>query len=180
MVDSVLERAKLSIRDIDAFAVTNGPGSFTGIRIGVSTIKAFLDATGKKAVGITSLEGLAYNVQEDGIICSLIDAKNNNVYCGFFEKKEERIIQIGDFKFANINDIIHLVKNINKDITFVVDGSEIYKNIIKSKVAKNYICGKCFAKNIGFAAYNKRGNAVDTNKLIPVYLRKSNAERLQK
>ena len=61
-------------------------GSFTGIRIGVATAKAFEDSLNKKGIGVKSLEALAYNVEKDGVICSMIDAKKENVYCQIFEK----------------------------------------------------------------------------------------------
>lgn len=84
LIDNLLKETNIKLSDIDLFSCDIGPGSFTGIRIGVSTIKAFIDVTNKKAVGITSLETLARNVEEDGLICALIDAKNDNVYCRFF------------------------------------------------------------------------------------------------
>ena len=68
LVDELLRETKTNIQDIDLFACDKGPGSFTGIRIGIATIKAFMDVTNKKAVGITSLETLAYNVKQEGII----------------------------------------------------------------------------------------------------------------
>ena len=107
LVDKLLNDTNMNIKDIDLFACDIGPGSFTGIRIGVSTIKAFIDVTDKKVVGVTSLEILAQNVKEDGIICSLIDAKNENVYYGLFEKKENEYNQIEELKFDNINNSIN-------------------------------------------------------------------------
>lgn len=154
-------------------------GSFTGIRIGVSTIKAFLDVTNKKAVGVTSLEILAENVKEDGTICALIDAKNGNVYCGIFEKIENEYNQINDFKFDNINNIINFAKNINKKIIFVGDGSIAHKDMIKCELenAKVLEENELNAINMGKIAFRKQEQAVDTNNLKPLYLRKSNAER---
>lgn len=184
LVDKLLKETNTDIKEIDLFACDIGPGSFTGIRIGVSTIKAFIDVTSKKAVGITSLEVLAQNVTEDGFVCSLIDAKNNNVYCGFFEKKENKHIQqIGEFKFDNINNIINFVKNKNKKIIFVGNGSIAYKDMIESEmkdavVILDEVKNKLNARNIGMIAFKKKEEAVDTNNLKPVYLRKSSAERL--
>ena len=97
LVDKLLKETNTDVNDIDLFACDIGPGSFTGIRIGVSTIKAFMDVINKKAVGVTSLEILAQNVEEDGTICSLIDAKNENVYCGIFEKNQNNLDKIFDF-----------------------------------------------------------------------------------
>ena len=94
LVDELLKETKTELKDIDLFSCDKGPGSFTGIRIGIATIKAFLDATNKKALGVSSLEILAYNSTNNGIICSIIDARNNNVYCGFFERKDNIIKQI--------------------------------------------------------------------------------------
>lgn len=183
LVDKLLKDTNTDIKDIDLFACDIGPGSFTGIRIGVSTIKAFIDVTNKKAIGVTSLEVLAKNVEEEGLICSLIDAKNNNVYCGVFEKNENQYIQIDELKFDNINNIINLVKNKNKKIIFVGNGSIAYKDMIESEMKDAIIISdeeknKLNARNIGIIAFNKKEEAVDTNNLKPIYLRKSSAERL--
>ena len=182
LVDKLLKETNTDINDIDLFACDIGPGSFTGIRIGVSTIKAFLDVTNKKAVGVTSLETLAENVKEDGVVCSLIDAKNQNVYCGIFEKKQDECIPISDLTFDNINNIINFVKNINKKIIFVGDGSTVYKDMIEcevigAKVLMDLEQNQLNARNIGQIAFRKKDQAVETNILKPVYLRKSNAER---
>lgn len=179
LVDKLLTNTNNSISDIDLFACDIGPGSFTGIRIGVSTIKAFLDVTNKKAVGVSSLEILAENVEENGIVCSLLDAKNNNVYCGFFEKKENVLNQIEEFKFDNINNIINFAKNINKKIFFVGDGSIAYKDMIECELENAKVLEKSNlnARNIGKIAFRRSNQAVDTNNLNPMYLRKSNAER---
>lgn len=182
LVDKLLNEAKTKISDIDLFACDVGPGSFTGIRIGVSTIKAFLDVTNKKAVGITSLEALAYNVETDEIVCSLIDAKNENVYCGFFKKENGIYTKIDDLIFDNINNIIELAKNKNKKIIFVGNGSIVYKDVIESKMEKAEVIideekNKLNARNIALAAYYKSNEAVNSNGLVPVYLRKSSAER---
>ena len=182
LVDKLLKETNTKITDIDLFASDVGPGSFTGIRIGVSTIKAFLDVTNKKVVGITSLEALAYNFKTDEIICSLIDAKNENVYCGFFKKENGIYNKIDDLIFDNINNIIELAKNKNKKIIFIGNGSIAYKDMIESKMEKAEVIvdekkNKLNAQNIALVAYYKRKKAVDSNYLIPVYLRKSNAER---
>ena len=154
-------------------------GSFTGIRIGVSTIKAFIDVTNKQTVGVTSLEILAESIEEDGIVCSLIDAKNKNVYCGIFEKNQDNLEQIEELKFDNINNIINFVKNINKKIIFVGDGSIAYKDVIECELENAKVIEDCTlnARNIGKIAFRRKEQAADTNSLKPMYLRKSNAER---
>lgn len=182
LVDKLLNETNTKISDVDLFACDVGPGSFTGIRIGISTIKAFLDVTGKTAVGITSLETLAYNIETDDIVCSLVDAKNNNVYCGFYKKENGIYKQIEDLRFDNINNIIDLAKTKNKKIIFVGNGSIAYKDVIESEMKNaefisDDLRNKLNARNIALAALKKKEEAVDSNNLKPVYLRKSNAER---
>lgn len=183
LVDELLKETKVDIKDIDLFACDKGPGSFTGIRIGIATIKAFVDVTNKNVIGITSLEALAYNVEQNGIICSIIDAKNENVYCGFFERTGNEIKQIEDLQFENINKILKHAKELSKKIIFVGNASEVYKDMIKSELNDKAIFiddkekNKLNARNINLAAFNKKEQAGDTNSLIPMYLRVSSAER---
>ena len=106
VIERVLQETNLSLNDIDLIVCDKGPGSFTGIRIGVGTVLAFRDSLNIECVGISSLEALAYNTQNEGYICSLIDAKNDNVYYGLFELKNNEYNQIGDFEFKNIEDVV--------------------------------------------------------------------------
>lgn len=184
LIDKLLSETNTKISDIDLFACDIGPGSFTGIRIGVSTVKAFMDVTNKKVVGVTSLETLACNIDTDEIVCSLIDAKNENVYYGFFKKENEIYKNTDELGFDNISNVIEIAKQKNKKIIFIGNGSTIYKDMIESKMNNAEVIideetNKLNARNIAFAALKKQDEAVDSNNLRPVYLRKSNAE-LQK
>ena len=88
LVDELLKRNSLRVEDIELLACSVGPGSFTGIRIGVSSMKPIAEVLNIKIASVTSLETLAKNVEarEDEKIVSLIDCKNNQVYCGVFDK----------------------------------------------------------------------------------------------
>ena len=181
LVDKLFSETNTKVSDVDLFACDIGPGSFTGIRIGVSTIKAFMDVTNKKAVGITSLEILAYNLDTDDIVCSMIDAKNDNVYYGFFKKANGIYEKIDDLGFDNIENVIEMAIQKNKKIIFVGNGSTIYKDVIESKMEEALVLvdeenHKFNARNIGVAAFLKQDEAVDSNNLKPVYLRRSSAE----
>ena len=182
LLDKLLSETDTQISDIDLFACDIGPGSFTGIRIGVSTIKAFLDVTDKKALGISSLEILAENIEEnEDIVCALIDAKNENVYYGFFKKENEKYEKIENLGFDNIDNVIQIAKQINKKIIFIGNGSTIYKDMIESELENIEIIldeekNDLNARNIAFAAFKKQEEAVDSNNLRPLYLRKSSAE----
>ena len=88
MLEQVQKFSEVSLDDIDYFASSIGPGSFTGLRIGIATIKGMALSLNKKVLAVPSLVGLAYNVPYfDGIICSVLDAKNDNVYAALFAYK---------------------------------------------------------------------------------------------
>lgn len=157
-------------------------GSFTGIRIGISTIKAFCDVTNKPCIGISSLTSLAYLSHHEGLICSLIDAKNDNVYCGLFEHKSGTYTQIRSLFTNSIYNVTEILKFCNKPVFFVGNGSIVYNDVLKSTLKENaiilndekYSNISAFCTGIsGFDTYNLN----ETSPLLPLYLKKSNAER---
>lgn len=184
LIDEALNSINITLKDIDLFACGIGPGSFTGIRIGVSTIKAFADVTNKPVVGVNSLEALTFAVKDDGFICSLIDAKHDNLYFCLFEHTNSEYIKSSDFLFENINNIINFVKNKNNKIIFVGNGSILFKNMIESELGNKayFLDTTTFEKHsataIGKIAFNRfnKGLFGNSNSLIPLYIKKSNAE----
>lgn len=179
IIKDTLEELNLSLKDIELIVCDKGPGSFTGIRIGVATTKAFSDSLDIKSIGVSSLEALAYNVKEDGVICSLIDAKNNNVYVGIFEKIGDNFLLRRDFSAENIIDVLNELKDTKYCTTFVGDGAIAYKEIINT-----HLPSKCkFIDNNDISAYNlglaglKNFNDGNLNDVLPLYLRKPQAER---
>ena len=184
IVDKVFKEHNLTLKDMDLLACCVGPGSFTGIRIGIATMKAFADVTNIKTVSVTSLESLSYNIEEDGIIIPIIDCKNNNVYSAIFSKENNTYKQIGKNISDNIDNAIRLYKANaeNKNITFVGDGSILYKDLLTSRLSNKLIfSNKNTQSSISLAkcAYAKylEGLYGDSNNLSPLYLRKSQAER---
>ena len=190
LIDEIMKELKLSVWDFDLYACGIGPGSFTGVRIGVSTIKAFADVTSIPVIGINSLESLAYNAlntnykKNSDLICSIIDAKNDNVYFGLYKIENNEIINIIEPLCKNINDIMDLLKDYNNSsILFVGDGSEKFQYLLSTKFSKStFVEDKLNIQSSisqGIAAFNylKKGNVQDSNSLIPMYLRKSQAER---
>lgn len=86
MVDRVLKECQCTIQQVDAFAVTTGPGSFTGLRIGLAAVKGLSMATGKPVVAVSTLDTLAHNLWgNDALVCPLLDARKQEVYCGFYD-----------------------------------------------------------------------------------------------
>lgn len=165
LIDEMFKKTDLSLKDIDMLACCVGPGSFTGVRIGISTAKAFADVYNFKTFGVSSLEGLAYNIKEEIsllhtssaaktgsssenskdckdytnqnislVICSLIDAKNENVYCGLFDENYNKIEELST---CSIYELIDKLKKLNKPIAFVGDGALAYKEKLEQHLCKS-------------------------------------------
>lgn len=185
MIDEMLKKSNLSLDDINLLACCLGPGSFTGIRIGIATIKAFADVKNIPTVGVTSLESLAYNVSQYSLIFPIIDCKNENVYSALFAFENNTYVQIGDNIAENINTVLDNFSKFikNKAITFIGDGSILHKDLIKEKFAgssinfsENNIQSSIFLAKCAYDKYLK-GLYGDSNYISPLYLRKSQAER---
>lgn len=191
LIDDVLKSCNLNLKDFTVFSCNVGPGSFTGVRIGVSTVKAFSDVTNIPIVSVNSLESLAYNTinsyfkQDAEIICSMVDAKNDNVYCGIYRRIDNAFVQLGDLYAKNIDEIIDILKKIysSSSILFVGDGSVKHKYTILQKLNNvTFVVDKLNKQSsvsLGKCAYLKynEGKYGDSNSLSPLYLRKSQAER---
>lgn len=190
MIDNILNELNMKLTDFDLFSCSVGPGSFTGVRIGVSTVKAFCDVTNVPVTSVSSLEGLAYNTLSSNIesnstiVCSLIDAKNDNVYCGIFRNESDEFVQLEDLCAKNINEVLNLLdKYSSSSILFVGDGAVYHKDLILEKLSNSLFVQDEFNKqtsvSIGIAGFNKYNKGIygTSNSLSPLYLRKSQAER---
>ncbi len=178
VINQVLQETNSTLKNINLIVCDKGPGSFTGIRIGVGTVLAFQDSLNIPCVGISSLEALAYNISDDGLICTLIDAKNDNVYYGLFKHSGDDYLQIDSFDFKNINDVILSLKSYTSPIHFVGDGAIISKDFIKSNISNCIFTdtNNISSYSLGLAGYNSYKKDIKTT-VMPLYLRKSQAER---
>ena len=181
LIDQILNRNNLNIKNINLLACSVGPGSFTGIRIGISTIKPFAEILNIKVAAISSLETLARNVEtKDKTIVSLIDARNDQIYCGIFNdnynKKE-------DYFAKSINETVNHLKKY-ENIVFVGSGSEKYKELLEKEFQKVEFCqnNKQSAGNVGKMGFNNymKDDLKTADTVFPIYLRKSQAERMKK
>ena len=144
LIDEVMKELKLSVWDFDLYACGIGPGSFTGVRIGVSTIKAFADVTSVPIIGINALESLAYNAlntnykKNSNLICSIIDAKNDNVYFALYKITNNTISVLIEPSFKEISELIDTLKEYkSSQILFIGDGSEKHQYLLSSKFSKS-------------------------------------------
>ena len=123
MIDEAFQKTNLALDDIQLLSCSLGPGSFTGVRIGIATSKAFADSKKIPCVGVTSLEGLAYNLNQEGYICSLLNANHDNVYAGLFHiVKKENIDYSQTSGYLQASDYLHTVgylQTVESDCTFL-------------------------------------------------------------
>ena len=177
MVKSLLESLKLTNDDIDAYAVSKGPGSFTGVRIGVATIKGLALGRNKPCVGVSTIEALSENMEGfDGIICPIMNARRGQVYTGAFLNG----VRFIDDCCMMLDDLIPMLEEKCEDIYFVGDGYELIegKNILKLRHTPEHLRYQN-AYSVGKIAYRKIINSefVSDTDLRVEYLRKAQAER---
>ena len=175
LIDEVLKSQNKNVSEIKLIACDNGPGSFTGIRSGISSVKAIAEVNQTPVVSCSSLEALSYNINDASpTLCSLIDARNNQVYCGIFDNSHNLL---EDYIADDINVI---AKHLNKykEISFVGDGATLHHEILSGLfLADNNI----HAGNVGICGFNKYKNGTfeTADSIVPMYLRKSQAERMR-
>ncbi len=180
-IDAVLGIAGLSTEDIDAYAVTRGPGSFTGLRIGISTVKGLALATAKPLVGISSLEVLAHQASgRADLICPVMDARRREVYWTLYQRTAEGLTAIME---ERVGAVAEMTACIDKECEFVGNGVPTYRHELKTSLKHpahltdqegNALRPAVLAR----LAWQRlqRGETEDIRTFAPVYLRKSDAE----
>lgn len=183
MIKEVLDSLDLSIKDIDLFATTVGPGSFTGLRIALATIKGFAHIYDKPVVGISTVEALAFNLPYNDIVVPMLDARRNRVYTGIYKWDDCRLETIMKADALEIEDIIEKLQSYN-NIIVNGDGSVLYRDILKEELGDRLRFAKPgdnmprAASVCEIARIRYENNQVDDYfTLTPDYLRPSQAER---
>ncbi len=182
MVDNTLTQADLKIEDIDAFAVNAGPGSFTGIRIGVAALKGLALASGKLCAGVSTLEACAYNfADENCIVCVSMDARCNQVYTALFRCKNGSVNRLCEDKAVSVDDLGNELLQYDEKIILAGDGAEICFRTFADKLKNCVLAGENRryqrAYGCAVAALNNKDLFKDSAELAPVYLRLPQAER---
>lgn len=181
-VDQALSASNITCADVDLFAVVAGPGSFTGVRLGVCAAKGFAHAAGKPCVAVHALEALAMNMASfDGVVCPILDARRGQVYCAAFDMSKgmpERIME--DDAIALEEFVARLPEN--KRLAFVGDGVSV-----NAEKLRNILGERAFippvnltslrADAVALLAESMRDKWISAHELAPVYLRKPQAER---
>ena len=183
MVENMLRACAVSVDEIDGFAVSVGPGSFTGLRIGISLVKGLAFSTQKKCAPVSTLEALCRNVSTVGRICAVMDARCSQVYTATFDFDGENYTRVTEDEAIPILELEENVKKYQNDVIFVGDGAQMCYNKLKD-TCKNVLIS---AENVRFQRASSvaavaemmfsQGNAVSADELVPSYLRLPQAQR---
>ena len=178
MVDDMLKNTEKTIAGVDLIAVAHGPGSFTGIRIGVSTVKGLAWAADKRCVGVSTLEAMAWHgVSAGGLVCPVMDARRSQVYNALFEIKDGRPVRLCADRAVSLDELAEEIDGKNAFLTG--DGAMLtYEHMKKLGIAcrvapQNLVYQSAWG--VAMAALDKAPGTADD--LLPVYLRLSQAER---
>ena len=184
MVDELLNNTGLSVNDIDAVAVNAGPGSFTGVRIGVAAVKGIAFPKNLPCVSVSTLESMAYNMLgNDCIVCSVMDARCSQVYNALFRVKGCTVTRMTDDRALSLTDLKNELQNINEKVVLVGDGAVLCSKFLGEEL-ENIMLAPFnnriqTASSVAYAAFEKinNGETVKADELMPVYLRLPQAQR---
>ncbi|MCM0649811.1 tRNA (adenosine(37)-N6)-threonylcarbamoyltransferase complex dimerization subunit type 1 TsaB [Clostridium swellfunianum] len=184
LVDNLLKNLQLNIKDIDGYVVSKGPGSFTGLRIGMSMIKGLSQGSGKPFVSISSLDALAHNMAyTDGIICPILDALRDNVYTAFYSFKNGILVKNSDYMILHIDELIEMLNKEGTSATFIGDAVDKFRVKLSECLSSVLFAPKHLnlvrASSLGELGMKllEQGMHDDLYTSAPIYLRKPQAER---
>lgn len=187
MLENTLKAAKLTINDIDGLAVSAGPGSFTGIRIGISAIKGLAAPKHLPCVGVSTLLAMAENFKDsDSIVCAVMDARCNQVYNAIFDIQNGEITRLCEDRALMCEELAEEIKKLSqshkKSVIIVGDGADIFYPFVADIENIKKATGQNLTQNavgVALAAEEsfKSGDTVAPSELLPIYLRLPQAER---
>jgi len=173
-IRSLLASAQVSFEELDGFVVGLGPGSFTSLRVGLSTIKGFSLVTRKKIVAVSSLDAIAMNIQEkEADICVISDARRGLVYAAHYHKIGDELLRYGDYSLLPIMEVVRELKHAT---IFIGDGIRLYhKEITKASKTARFADKKLWfpqARRLAYLGIKKfrQGQFENINTLVPLYL----------
>lgn len=182
MAMDLLRNTALTLEEVDALAVSVGPGSFTGVRIGVATVKGLCWGAEKPAVGVSTLEAMAWNgvcAGEDAVVCCAMDARRDQIYNALFRIRDGAPLRLCPDRAASLEEVGAELKNFGKRIFVVGDGGALCYNWLTEHGAAAELAPENVryqsAWGVCMAAEGKPPQSAGA--LIPVYLRLSQAER---
>ena len=184
MAQDMLENCDLTPQDVDAVACAAGPGSFTGVRIGLAAAKGFAWAGELPCYGVSTLEGMAQNMAcFEGIVCAAMDARRSQVYCALFRAQGGSMTRLTEDQAISVEELDKELKKYTGSQIFVGDGAVLCYNVLGAKAPSRRLAPEHLrmqrAGGVALAAQAMidRGEAGSAAALVPNYLRLSQAER---
>ncbi len=180
MIDAVLKNTSTDIKSIDAFAVSAGPGSFTGVRIGVSAVKGMAMPLNKPCISVSTLEAMPYNlISENCVAVCVMDARCNQVYNALFDIENGNVSRLCEDRALSIDELGGDLKKYNKKLVLVGDGARLCYNSYKELFDNITLAPESqrFQNAVGVALSAFGKEAVSCERLMPTYLRLPQAER---
>lgn len=173
-IDPLLKKIGANLKDIDCFAISIGPGSFTGLRVGVSILKGLNLVTDIPIVSVPTLDVIAHNaVNIPTQICVIVDAKKNNLYSSLYKVEDGGIIRLWDYLLISVDE---LVKKIEGETLFLGDGIPLYGSLIQERLKGARLANKEYwfpdakiVARLGIKKFKKR-ELEDPDTLIPMYM----------
>jgi len=184
LVDSMLKNSNLSLSDMDLLAVSNGPGSFTGLRIGVSALKGLAWSAEKPCVGVSTLEAMAQNLRHmDAVIVCAMDARRNQIYNALFRARDGHLSRLTPDRAIGLDQLAEELQSESVPLWVVGDGAHLCGNYLQQQgIACTIAPAQLVMQNaVGVALAAeisaREGKVTDAQGLDLVYLRLSQAER---
>lgn len=175
MIARVMDGYKYS--ELDGIAITAGPGSFTGVRIGVATVKGLAFNDDIPCYSVSTLEAIAYNfVDENAVVCAVMDARRMQFYNALFRVQNGKVERLCDDRAISIEDLRSDLKQYDK-VIIAGDGANLCFRNIELENCSLADDDKMYQNAVGVAKAAKNKNAISPKALMPVYLRQSQAER---
>ena len=184
MVDQLLKMCQCSLHQVDVLAVSLGPGSFTGIRIGVATVKGLAQAAGKPVVGVSALEAMAWQTPFfDGLVIPLADAQKNLVYTGAYRNQGEQMVQEHAPDVFHIQEWLDFLEKTHENFLFLGDAMALHQKRLQTRLGSRAFFSMPMhtfpsAAAVAHCAMGKAltGDVQRPEQIQPVYLRTSQAE----
>lgn len=186
MVEHILKTTDLKITQVDAIAVNSGPGSFTGVRIGVATVKGLAFAHDIPCISVSTLESMAYNIMglpSDAVIACVMDARCRQVYAATFSLNNGKIARLSPDEAISIEELKNRLKNVENSVILVGDGADLCYNSMRDELENIHLAPLALryqnAVSTAVVAAEKlaAGETIEAQALQPVYLRLPQAER---
>lgn len=185
MVKALLDLTRVSLRELDLLAVSTGPGSFTGLRIGIAAVQGISVGSGIPCASVSTLEALAWNLQDfDGVVCPVMDARREQVYTALFRGDGEVLQRIGEDRAVSLEQLGRELSNLREAIIFVGDGAEMcYNKLVHSldratlAIQSRRMQRASSVCRVGESAFMRQTGIVGPQDLTPSYLRLPQAER---